>query len=935
MSLRSTFALGLLVALIAANAIPFAPSARAEAEQPKPAAKPTEDAELAKTAQGLFNGLRSETLPNGLKVYLLPVKGSPVVTTMVAYNVGSADEEKSQTGLSHYLEHLMFKGTEKLQPGDVDRATLRNGGANNAYTSEDRTLYHFDFASDRWESALQIEADRMRNIRIDAKHEFEQEKGAVISELKRNEDGPWDLEFKAILKLLYPPTSPYSHPVIGEEAHVRNATAEIIKRHYDNWYYPNNAALVVVGGFDPDAALTKIKALFGSIPKGELPPRKKPSYFEGREGPTRKEIDSKFELPRLVMGFNTVSVVDPDKAVLDFIDRILSDGRTSRLYRKLVEDERVAVDVSTDNQAMRYPGWFGVLVEQLKGKDRKKTEEMIFAELDKLATDPVSDEELNRARKKLLARFVFTRESDHSLCDSIAAASTYPGSPDPAKYYQDYLTRVTGVTKADVQRVAKKYLARKQSVIVWSVPKEDEKKSDASGRNPGARDQIARASRHDRSEPRMAGGAAAPGFSLTAAKRTVLPNGLTLITMEDHRMPVVVARVGVKDVHMREPVEKAGVATLIGSLLEEGTATRTGKEIATQIENTGGTLSLSSSGGSLKVLTPDTDLGLGLLFDCLQHPNFPVEAFERQREQQVATIEDNETQPNERASMLFDAAVYGKHPFGRPALGKKDIVAKLTPADCMAFHAAVFVPNNSIVVVVGDFNTAELTKKIEALTKDWKRAELPPLNPPAPPKPSGGETIVSDPDASQVHVYIGEMGIKRDNPDYYKLLVMDYVLGTGPGFTDRLSATLRDRQGLAYTVRAAITSSAGTQPGVFQGYIGTFPKSYLDVRHGFLKEVNRIRDEPATKQEVEDAKQYLLGSLPFRFTTLAGIAGQLMSAEQNALGFDFLEKYQKDVAAVTPEDVQAVAKKYLDPKALTIVAVGPIDKDGKPIAAKK
>ena len=196
------------------------------------------------------------------------------------------------------------------------------------------------------------------------------------------------------------------------------------------------------------------------------------------------------------------------------------------------------------------------------------------------------------------------------------------------------------------------------------------------------------------------------------------------------------------------------------------------------------------------------------------------------------------------------------------------------------------------------------------------------------------EKIVTDPEAAQVHVYIGQLGITRANPDYYKLLVMDNVLGTGPGFTDRLSATLRDRQGLAYTVHATITSSAGKEPGTFTGYIGTFPKSFLDVRHGFLKEVNRIRDETPTKDEVEDAKKYLQGSLPFRFTTLSAVAGQLLAAEKYGLGFDFLEKYKKEVESVTPADVQAVANKYLDPKTLAVVAVGPIDKDGKPIEKK-
>ena len=268
------------------------------------AADPKGDAELVKTAQRVFKNLQTHTLENGLRVYLLPVKDSPVVSVMVAYKVGSADEEKDQTGLSHYLEHLLFKGTDKLMPGDIDRATQRNGGRNNAYTNEDMTVYHFDFAADRWQIALDIEADRMRNVRIDAKHEFEQEKGAVISELNGNEDRPGDLEYKTILPMLWPKDSPYSHPVIGQREHVQGATAEIIKRYYDKWYHPNNASLVIAGGFDPAAALEKVKKLFGPIPAGELPKRKTPTYHKERTGAERKEFESKFDAPRLLTGFN-------------------------------------------------------------------------------------------------------------------------------------------------------------------------------------------------------------------------------------------------------------------------------------------------------------------------------------------------------------------------------------------------------------------------------------------------------------------------------------------------------------------------------------------------------------------------------------------------------------------------------------------------------
>src|SRR4051812_33610131 len=221
-----------------------------------------------KAARAFYEGVRTETLPNGLRVYLKPIPGAPVVTTMVAYKVGSADENLDATGLSHYLEHLMFKGTEKLVPGDIDRMTMRSGGRNNADTSEDMTVYHFDFAADQWDTALRIEADRMRNLRIDTKHEFEQEKGAVISELEMDEDRPFDLEMKSIVPLLFGKTAPYGHPVIGERQHVRSATAEVIKAHYDRWYYPNNAALVVAGGFEPDKALSRIRELFSAIPAG-------------------------------------------------------------------------------------------------------------------------------------------------------------------------------------------------------------------------------------------------------------------------------------------------------------------------------------------------------------------------------------------------------------------------------------------------------------------------------------------------------------------------------------------------------------------------------------------------------------------------------------------------------------------------------------------
>jgi len=397
-----------------------------------------------------------------------------------------------------------------------------------------------------------------------------------------------------------------------------------------------------------------------------------------------------------------------------------------------------------------------------------------------------------------------------------------------------------------------------------------------------------------------------------------------------------VVHANVKDNRLAEPADKAGVASLVGNLLDEGTTSRTGQQIAAAIENVGGNLAVGASGGSVQVLTPDRALGLDVLFDCLLHPNFPKDALERKRDQTISALIDAEQRADVRAMRAFQELVYGpKHPLARPTLGLRPIVEKLTADDCRAFHDERYLPNNTVVAVVGDFVPDEVIADITRLTRDWKQTKIPPLDlPPVKPLEKFTQKIISMPESAQLYIDLGHAGILRMDPDYYKLLVMDYVLGTGAGFTDRLSSTLRDRQGLAYSVSATITANAGEVVGTFAGSIGTFPDKFAAVKDGFLREINRIRDEPPTPQEVQDAKTYLLGSLPFRFTTSAGIAEQLLQVERFNLGFDYLDTFRKAVSAVTPPEVQAVARKHLQPEKMALVAAGPVTPDGKPLKDK-
>jgi zinc protease len=872
-------------------------------------------------ASAFYDNVRIETLPNGLQVVLKPIPGAPTVTTMVAYRVGAGDEELDATGLSHYLEHLMFKGTERLKPGDIDRQTQRNGGRNNAWTSEDLTCYHFDFAADRWETAIDIEADRMRNLRIDDQHEFRQEKGAVIAELDRNEDSPFDREHKAILPLLFGKTGPYGHPVIGEKQHVRGATAEIIKGHYDRWYHPNNAVLVVAGGFDPDRAILVIRDRLGAIPAGKLPERKTSKDVKRTE-PQRTEIKSMFDSPRIVVGFNTVALGHADETALGLAAVALSGGKSSRLYRTLVEDKRLASSVNAYHSPGRFPGWFGIDIDLLPGKTLTEVETVVIDEINRMAKEPMEDTEFQRVRRLALASEVFNKEGVHGLAENLATGVALRGFDGLKKS----LSRLTAVTPADVQRVTQSYLMPSSRVVVTSIPQE-KRVGSGSGKTSGL------------VRKRSIDASSGPGDDLVSTQKVVLPNGLTLLMLENHRLPIVSARAFVRGVRLMEQAEQAGLASLTGSLLDEGSTRMTGRQIAERIENVGGELAMNPAGGEFKVLAPDAALGLELLFECLIRPAFPDDAFERMREQSKAALEDAETQPDTKSLLLFNEQVYGSHPYGRPGLGRADTLNKLKPQDCREFHRMAFAPGRTILAIVGDFDPQQIRKEVERLTADWKGNTQPAVPfPPAVPTPPTikefRQTNVTRRDAAQLQVLLGHLGIRRTNPDYYKLLVMDYILGTGSGFTDRLSGNLRDRKGLAYSVSANITNSAGDEPGTFMASIGTFPDKLTEVKQGLLAEIERLRSERPTDREVEDVKQYLLGSLPFHLSTTDQIADQLVQLERFGLGFGYFAEFRKQVAAVTPADVQAVAQKHLDPTRMVLIAVGPIDEKGKALPAK-
>jgi zinc protease len=412
-------------------------------------------------------------------------------------------------------------------------------------------------------------------------------------------------------------------------------------------------------------------------------------------------------------------------------------------------------------------------------------------------------------------------------------------------------------------------------------------------------------------------------------ERTVLDNGLVLLLSESHASPSVSINGVVLTGSRHEGDEKAGLASLVGELIDEGTAMRSSHQIAEQIEAVGGRLATfgdyQSSGAHTTVLAGDFDTGLDIVADVLMNATFPQYHITTQIERRAAQIRSRLDVPRTQASDLFNEIIFRGTPRHRPAVGYEESVRELLRDDFVEFYESYYVPNNTIVAIVGDIDKDEVRRKVEDSFGHWARRpgfELPAL-PAAQMQREPIERFAHAP-KEQVNIFLGHLGIRRKDPDYYALLVMDTILGSSPGFTSRIPRILRDEQGLAYTTFSNITSSAGLDEGRFIAYIGTAPENLDKAAGGLRHEIERIVREPVTSDEIEAAKSYLTGNFVFDFQTNSQVAGFLIEAEVYDLGFDYLRRYPDLIRSVTVEDVSRVTRSHIYPEALTTVIVGPV-----------
>ena len=877
-------------------------------------------------------------LANGLTILSKEVHAAPVVYFSVWYKVGSRNELNGQTGLSHILEHMMFKGTKDLPPGAIDQLFRTNGGQINANTGMDRTQYYELVAADRLELAVRVEADRMENAAFDPT-ELKREMTVVRSELEGDSNDPgYQLYDFSFLPAAFT-SSPYHWPTLGWRSDVE-AVADrrnVIYQYYKDHYMTNNAVVVMVGDFDTKKAVAMCQKYFGGYA-----PRKLEEHHITPEpeqhGERRVTLSRPGTTPQILIGYHVPGVGTPDHYALDVATQLLSGGKSARLYQALVETG-VAQDAEAENPDVHDPFLFTLSGDAAQGVTADKLEKALEAEVTKIQDQPVTQDELRRAFSQMDASFEYQNDSVSQQANQLGMYETISSF----HYLDDYLAKIHKVTAADVQRVARKYLIATNRTIATFDPQPLPPGS--AGTPPPVVDNFgATAPVTDPHQKAVLAGLEKK-YSVTAKPsvvkpvlptRKVLPNGMVVIVQENHANHTIALSGLTRAGSVFDPVDKWGVSDLTASMLPRGTTSKTSLQLALDLESVGASVSTGSDVESAsfagQCLSKDFGITLGTLADELRNPSFPKDQFDRLVAESLSGLEQAKQDAGGTggagtlADIAFSQALYPKgHPYWSPSIDDQEAAIKaITIDDLRKFHDTYYRPDTTVLVIVGDVNTAETIASVENAFGSWTRpaGPAPQLNIPDVPLPEKqpATKMVSIPDTSQTSVLWGYPGqIKRTDPDIYAAYVMMYILG-GDTFGSRLGKQIRDQEGLAYTVYAGADASHGAGP--FQVFVGSNPQNATRSASEINRIVKDMLKNGVTDDEVRQAKLYLTGSYPLRLETNSGVAGQLLIAEDYNLGLDYIQKRAAIYNAITTAQVNAAARKDLHPDRAILIYAG-------------
>ncbi len=869
---------------------------------------------------------------NGLEVILLEDHRLPLVAVNVWYHVGPANERPGLTGFAHLFEHMMFEGSRHVGVKEHIR-WLEAAGATeiNGTTDFDRTNYFETVPSDQLELALWLESDRMGFLldKLDAAN-LENQRDVVRNERRQNvESAPYGLVQEALFHQLFPREHPYYASVIGSHADIEAARLSDVREFFRLYYAPNNASLAIVGDIDPEDTKAKVEKYFAPIPAGPPVPRVKtatPPVLSER----RAVVGDRVELPRVYLAWLSPPIFQPGDAECDLVGRILGGGKSSRLYRGLVYEKRIAQDVSALQCSLSLASVFVIEATAKPGVTPESLERALDEELEEFVKTGPTEEELDGARNTTetgIIRGLETLGGFGGVADRLNLYNHFIGDPG---YLADDLSRYRSASVESLRSVARGSLARHSRVVVYGVP--GEKKIDdvpkssvttertiekpAAGNPPG---------QDWRSHPPLPGHAGV--LSLPIPAKSVLSNGLTVYLVETHHLPVVSANLIVLSGSERNPISRPGLASFAAEMLDEGTAARSAMEIARAAEQLGATLSTGSTADysflKVRTLKRNVDAAFELLSDVLLNPCFPDSEIARVRHDRLTLILQQRDNPGTVATKAFLGALYGSgHPYGFPEIGTESAVQSIERSEMLRVWQEGYTPRNSALVVAGDLTQAELGELVQKYLGSWSGALGAAGTPPVTECGGRAVVIVDRPGLPQTALRIGHLGVPRAHRDFIPIDVMNTALGGL--FSSRINLNLREVHGYTYGASSAFFSRRG--PGPFIVATSVRADATAAAVAEIVREVERMRVGELTARELTTARESITRSLPGLFETSSEAASSISQIFVHELPPDYYRTLPARVAAVDAKDVRRVAVEHLRPAELVVVAVGDREK---------
>lgn len=829
-------------------------------------------------------GVTVHTFDNGLQLIVREDRSAPVVSAQAWCRAGSIDEGGwIGAGLSHVLEHMLFKGTSTRGAGRIDQEVQAAGGYMNAYTSFDRTVYWINVPSQGAPVAIDILCDIFQNATLPA-DELVKELDVIRREMDMGNDDPGRRSSRRLFESAFT-RSPYRYPIIGLPDIFNRLTREQIAGYYSEKYAPNNCFLVVVGDVRPADVVAQVGAAFAKtkarpVPAGVITPE--PPQTSGREVVEEAPV----ELGHFHFAWHIGDIRHADTPVLDVMSTLLGNGRSSRLYQAVRERAGLVHAVNAWIYTPGQAGLFGV--SGVADGDRfGAARDHILAEIERMKTERVSAAELMKAVKQFTAGTLSSRKTMEGQAQDLG--SNWLSAHD-LNFSERYLAAVRRVTAEDICRVANTYLTDHNRTVYALLP---------AGTAPKTTSTVEVTAQHP-------------------IRKFTLPNGLRLLVKEDHRLPFVEFRAVLQGGVLAESVSTNGVSQLLSRLLIKGTPTRTAEQIAEAIEGVGGSLEAyggnNSFGITAEVLSGDFALGLDLMSECLLHPTWPAVALERERVAQLAGIKGQRDQLLQSAFKLMRRGLFGDSGYGLDLLGTEASVQRLQAADLAAFHRRLVVPNNAVLSVFGDVETEAVHREIERAFGRWQPGE------------SVGEAeVMPSPEASrhveqrdkeQAVVVLGFPGATLRSPQRYALeLVQEACSDMG----SRLFMRIRDELGLAYYVGAS--NFLGLVPGYFAFYCGTAPDKAEQVEQELRAQAALLAKEGLSEEELSRAKAKVLGQRKIARQDLGHLAMTTALDELYGLGHGNVDAEDAYYEAVTSEQVRQAAADFLNAERAVVAVV--------------